>query len=183
MQISYRLFGSSCTRTALLGSMAHYILRNLIHRQSAVKCPKNDVNSCEDFFLTVVAAHILAAAMQLLNMNSLETVPLSDLITDDYWLESAELRHSALMSVCKALISKFVDFKFLTAPLTKPKTQQADTVLSYACHVLSLSLFYIEYMYLDAIHEGRVQRCWHYLLSQFKATRRKNYSLEALHML
>ena len=148
-----------------------------------MKRPKNDVNSCEDFFLTVVATHILAAAMELLHMNSLAAILSSNLIADDNWLESAAQRHSTLMLVCRALVSKFVDFKFLSNPPRQPQ-QHEDKVFGYACRVLSLGLFYMEY--LDAVHEGdgsRVQQCFRFLLPLFKTTRSRNYSLEALYML
>ena len=93
----------------------------------------------------------------------------------------------SLMSVSQALVSKLVDFNFLASLTTKkPKQQQQseDEVYKYTNQALSLGLFYMEY--LDAVHEGdglRVQRCWRYLLPIFRATGRKNYSLEALYML
>ena len=152
-----------------------------------MKHPKNDVKTCEDFFITIVEAHVLAAAMELLGMNSLASVPSSDLIAEDYWVESAEQRHTSLMTVCEALVSKFINFKFLATRERQPKPKQKqskDKVFEYACHVLSLGLFYIEF--LDTIREGdgtRLQRCWRYLLPLFKATNRKNYALEALYML
>ena len=150
-----------------------YLLRNLIRRQNVVKHPKNDVNSCEDFFVTVVEAHVLAAAMELLGINPLASFPSSNLIAKDYWLESAEQRHESLMTVCKALVSKFINFTFLATPERKPK-QSKDKVFDYTCHLLSLGMFYIEF--LDTIHEGdgtRIQRCWRYLLPIFKATGQK----------
>ena len=139
------------------------------------------MNSCEDFFLTIIEAHVLAAAMELLGMNSVALVPSSDLIAEDYWVENTE-RHTSLMTVCEALVSKFINFKFLATQERKPEQKQTkDKVFEYACHVLSLCLFYMEF--LDTIHERdgtRLLRCWHYLLPLFKATRRKTYALEVL---
>ena len=57
-------------------------------------------------------------------------------------------------------------------------------VENYACDVLSLGLFYMEYR--DAIREGdgiRVLRCWKYLLPLFKATQCHNYAIEAANLL
>ena len=115
------------------------------------------------------------------------SLPSSDIIAEDYWIQSADVCHMSLMSVSQALVSKLVDFTFLASLTTKkPKQQQQseDKVYEYANQVLSLGLFYMEY--LDTVHEGdglRVQRCWRYLLLIFRATGRKNYSLKALYML
>ena len=59
-----------------------------------------------------------------------------------------------------------------------------DGILEYGKEVLSLGLLYLEFR--DAIKEGdglRVLRCWKYLLLLFKASQRKNYSLEAFNLL
>ena len=47
-------------------------LRNLINRRNVVVTPKNDVAACEDFFLTVVEAHIISAAMELFEMAKMD---------------------------------------------------------------------------------------------------------------
>lgn len=162
-----------------------YQLRNLLHRRNVVKHPKKDVNASEDFFLLVVTSHVLAAAVELLQMESLSATPQSTIITTDYWCQSLDIRKSALMSVCTALVKKFVNFEFFPKSAVEcPRQEQEDKVFQYASKTLSLGLFYIEY--LDAIHEGdgdRLLRCWRYLLPMFKASRRTNYSLEVLHML
>ena len=59
-----------------------------------------------------------------------------------------------------------------------------DQVNTYAKNLLSLGLFYMEFV--DSIKEGdgsRVLRCWKYLLPVFKSSQRKNYSIEVLHFL
>ena len=53
-----------------------YQLRNLINRRNVVADPKKDMNACEDFFELITNAHILAAAMQMFDINDL-TDPLS----------------------------------------------------------------------------------------------------------
>ena len=56
--------------------------------------------------------------------------------------------------------------------------------MSYAVQLLSQGLLYLEFH--DAIKEGddnRIIRCWRYFMLIFKARRRKNYSIEALHLL
>ena len=159
-----------------------YQLRNLLHRRSVGKKPKKDVNSCEDFLVTIVTTHALAATMKILGMDSLAAVPSSPLIPSDLWLQSADERHSTLMLACHAVVEKFVDFNFLLSPGKASKP--TDKVFVYACQTLSLGLFYMEFS--DAIREGdgnRIRRCWRYLLPLFKASGRTNYSLETLYML
>ena len=56
--------------------------------------------------------------------------------------------------------------------------------MEYAKEVFSLGMLYMEFH--DAIKEGdglRVLRCWKYLLLIFKASQRKNYSIEAFNFL
>ena len=48
----------------LLSTM--FQLRNLINRRNVRKDPSGDVNSSEDFIVTVVEGHILAAVMEAL---------------------------------------------------------------------------------------------------------------------
>ena len=64
-----RLYKSSSS----IGTL--YQLRNLINRRNVVMDPKDDMNACEDFFELTVNAHILAAAMTILGMNSLSDDP------------------------------------------------------------------------------------------------------------
>lgn len=46
-------------------------LRNLLNRRNVRKDPSDDVNACEDIFLTVTEKHILAAVMQEFEMSCL----------------------------------------------------------------------------------------------------------------
>ena len=158
-----------------------YQLLNLLHRRSVGKRPKKDVNACEDFFVLVVTTHVLAAAMKLLQMDSLEAVLSSSLVPSDLWLQTSE-RQSGLRSVCRAVVDKFINFSFLLSPGKAIK--QTDKVFTYACQTLSVGMFYTEFR--DAIREGdgnRILRCWRYLLPLFKASSRKNYSLKTLYLL
>lgn len=63
-------------------------------------------------------------------------------------------------------------------------TASSDGIMEYGKEVFSLGLLYMEFH--DAIKEGdglRVLRCWKYLLLIFKASQRKNYSIEAFNLL
>ena len=60
----------------------------------------------------------------------------------------------------------------------------SGSVYDYTCEVLSLGLLYLHFK--DAVREGdgtRVMLAWKYFLLIFKATKHKNYALEALTML
>ena len=60
----------------------------------------------------------------------------------------------------------------------------SDSIMEYGKEVFSLGMLYMEFH--DAIKEGdghRVLRCWKYLLLIFKASQRKNYSIEAFNFL
>ena len=52
-----------------------YQLHNLRNCRNVVSDPRNDVNSCEDFFPLAVSVHILAAAMEILGMQSQSDTP------------------------------------------------------------------------------------------------------------
>ena len=52
-----------------------YQLRNLINRRNVVQDPSKNMNTCEDFFTSVVEAHILAATMPQFKMSSLQDEP------------------------------------------------------------------------------------------------------------
>ena len=63
-------------------------------------------------------------------------------------------------------------------------TSSDDKVYEYSRQLKSIGYFYKECS--DAVREGdglRVLQCWRYLLPSFKSSGRKNYALEALHML
>ena len=52
-----------------------YQLRNAINRRNVVNDPKKNMNACEEFFLDVTDAHILAVVMADYNMSSLDEEP------------------------------------------------------------------------------------------------------------
>ena len=112
-------------------------------------------------------------------MESLDETPnIPD--ADTLWAENNEKRAQILEEVCGNIIDKFVSFQF-----TKETTLvQCDKIYDYNTKLLSLGCFYLEFC--DAVHEGdglRVLRCWKYLLPIFKIAGRRNYCLEALHLL
>ncbi len=52
-------------------------LRNVINRRNVKKDPSDNMTACEDFFLLVVEAHILTAAMTVFGMRSVDDQPSS----------------------------------------------------------------------------------------------------------
>lgn len=161
-----------------------YQLRNAINRRNVPKSCKNDMNACEDFFELVVSGHILVAVMDFLGMSSVDDTPSSTLISPDIWMLSDEERTSILMGVAAQVVNKHVDLSVQLSTDENTKAKAGDTVYSYACETLSLGLLYMEFR--DAIKEGdgeRVLRVWKFLLLLFKASKRKNYAIEAFTLL
>ena len=152
-------------------------LRNLINRKNIGNKPKNDVNAHEDFFHLLVESHVLAAAIEFLGMENIDDVPPVDIFPPTAWMLSQEERRDMLMSVCEAMVEEFVDIRTFEA---KQDKQQPDKVQAYAKEVLSFGLLYKELV--DAVRQGdglRVLRWWKFMLLIFKATDRRNYSIEA----
>ena len=155
--------------------------------------PSNDVNSCEDFFLLVLTAHILAAAMEILGMQSLSDTPDETLVPTS--ATSKEDKAAAIESVGKIIIQEFVDFEFhkekpkagsgkQPKKAVQNKQPNLDHIQEYAKELLTLGLFYLELQ--DGIREGdglRVLRCWKYLFLFFRATGHVNYTIEAFTLL
>ena len=95
-------------------------------------------------------------------------------------------RKQILLMAAGALVDKYVDL-FLPGHGSKKKpvkSAERDGVLEYATDVLTLGLLLMEFN--DAIREGdgnRICRCWQFFLPIFKATKRKNYAIEAFVLL
>ena len=56
-----------------VGSM--YRMRNVLGRSNISNTPRKNVNAAENFLTLVVESHVLAAAMQLLNLKALDDMP------------------------------------------------------------------------------------------------------------
>lgn len=143
---------------------------------------KLQILMCDDFFKIVLSSYIVTAAMDLLNMTSLEDEPANDnLLPANGWLEDKERRKDQLYAFSSKIVQKF-DIK--TCFNASESIQDSDSVLTYSKLLMSVGMIYLEYC--DAIKEGdgfRVLRCWRYMLLVFKATGRTNYSIEAFTLL
>ena len=77
------------------------------------------------------------------------------------------------------IVHKFINLSFNERP-----SFSGDNVHNYSTHLLSIGCLYFEMR--DAIKEGdgeRVLQCWRYLLPVFHNSGRKNYTIEAFHLL
>ena len=161
-----------------------YQLRNLINRRNVVKTPKDSVAACEDFFLLLTEAHILAAAMTNFGMESLDDTPSSLLFPEVSKHLSSVEHQNVLMVRSQNLFDTLVDMTFLKEaasnnPTTGTRQTRPDDVYASAYGVLTNGLFLMKF--IDGIREGdgsRIVRCWRYLMMMFKACQRKNYAIE-----
>ena len=167
-----------------------YQLRNLINRRNVIRKVKNDMNACEDFIELVVTGHIIACAMELLGMSSIDAVPSSNIIqsADEVWMKDDEERKSILMDVASEIVDQHVDLSTNFADSKSEESthspMQPDSVYAYSCEIITLGLLFLEFK--DSIREGdgdRDMRVWKYFLLLFKAAGRKNYAIEAMTML
>ena len=155
-----------------------YQLKNLTGRANV-----DSFDPCEDFFVLVTKAHIVAAAMNLLKMTSLHDVPSMDFVQQGNltWTQTAEERKAIIEHITNAIVDSFV---LLNYNRSTDVSNTSDGVYSYAVNLLTLGCFYLEFR--DAIKEGdglRVLRCYRYLLPMFVSSRRKNYAIETLNLL
>ena len=159
-----------------------YQLRNVINRRNVTKDPTKNVAACEEFFSLVAEAHILAAAVNVFGMNSLDSTPSCELFPQGCIALSSQERRKVLMSAAHKVLDQFVDISFGSSAAETPPSQ--DHVNEYACDVMTLGLFLMAFT--DVIREGdgtRILRCWKYFMLIFREAKRKNYSIEAFTML
>ena len=151
-----------------------YQLKNVINRTHVTK-PKNDFNSCNDFFEIVMTGHILAAALEMFGMESLDDTPCHPAMPspETMWMENDCQRQDKLKEICMGIVHKFVNISFNERPVSS-----VDNVHNYSIYLLRLGCLYLEMH--DAIREGdgeRVMQCWQYLLPIFHNSGRKNYTI------
>ena len=123
-------------------------MKNLIHRRNVKSKPKDDYNACDDFFMLVLSAHILTAAMELLGMGSLDGDPNPDIIPEGVHGFEKDLKKDILSRITSLIVHSYVDLSVMD----KKQPPASDQRKAYACELLSLGLIYSEYS--DAIREG-----------------------------
>ena len=160
-------------------------LRNLLNRRNVRKDPSDDVNACEDFFMTVTEGHILAAVMQEFQMSSLEDTPSCSIFSEDSADFDPLLRCNLIVKALQKVVHKYVDISTPSYSLrpSNDKSTVVDTVQEYARDTLSLGLLYMEFA--DTIREGDgscILRCWRYIeqtmrLRHLQCSLKRNSSL------
>jgi hypothetical protein len=158
------------------GTLSH--IKNVINRTNVPTKPKNNVNAAEEFFMSVLIGHIIAAAMDFLNMQSLNDLPscLSQLLLD----EDVEVRRHKFHLKVEEMLSKY----FNISAFDKDEIDDDDKVRAYAKEVLSLGVLLLEFK--DSVREGdgeRLMSVRKFLLLAFRASNEFKYSLEALTLL
>lgn len=133
-------------------------IRNLIKESQLPANPKKNMKIAEDFFLKVLTGYIIVAAKEVLKnaQCALGVHDLAQVIVDNY-------------------------VRVLTTP---QGIDTSDEVYMYGSEVITLGLLWDNYH--DAVREGdgkRVLLVWKFLLIVFKASRRTNYSKEAVLLL
>ena len=108
-------------------------LQKVINRRNVKDEPKDNFSACEDYLLLVVKCHILCAAMEYLNMDSLESTPTCDLIADDFWVC---LKEDLQDGIANAIIDDTVDLslKFRNNPNADSSN---DNIKQYGQEVIS----------------------------------------------
>jgi len=155
--------------------------------------PLDSFDPCENIFLVVIEAHIVAAAMKKLKMTTVYDTPSEEFAPQGAitWTETAEKRKAVIDHISNSLIDSFMHLDYKTtsangvvsAGPSETSPNSCDGVYSYATNLLTLGCFYMEFR--DAIKEGdglRVLRCYRYMLPMFYSSRRTNYSIETLNL-
>ena len=155
-----------------------YQLRNLINRRNVVSSPHDSVSACEDFFITVVESHIIAAALNVFGMENVDSVPSLNYFPEGCVnfdsLKQCQLLMVQLMPLLKNLLI------FHAAKLMYKNWTTSLNML----RLLSLGLLLMDFN--GGIREGdgeKIIRCWRYFLPIFKHEGRKNYAIEAFTLL
>ena len=161
-----------------------------MNRRNVGQKPKRDFNAHDDFFHLMVTTHILAAAMEILGMETMDDDPSEELFPPDIGALPKTERKELLEHIVKVILNSYVDIQSSVSNVDDKEAVECaneesdDKVQHYAKEVLTLGLIYTEFS--DAIREGdreRVLRCWKFLMLIFKATQRKNYACEAFNLL
>lgn len=162
-----------------------YHLRNVINRQNVKSDPTGAVTACEDFFVLVVEAHILSAAMTVFGMATVKDEPEKTFFPEGASKLDTLARRNITILAVNEVLAKFADFSYGEKEEEEGENSTIhDGVHAYACNLLSSGLLLMEF--IDAVREGdgnRIIRCWRYFLLHFKVSNRTNYSIEAFTVL
>ena len=167
-----------------------------LQRHKVPKDVKKDFRAVNDFIQLLVDSHIIAAAMNFFEMDSLESEPRKNKFP-------SMLGKPDKMKYLKRIVGKFVDkyvlnFEAESSALLSstesehqhqpsacdiPSRQEADGVFNYACRLLTYGL--LPRKFQDATDNGdgkRTCRLWKFLMLHFKTNGRTKYALEAFNL-
>ena len=133
--------------------------------------------AANDFLSIITTCHILAATMKLFGMEDLNAIPVDENVNENTWMLPDKDRKKILILLCRRVVDTYTNFKF---DIQSPPEPSDDHINAYAVEVMSLGLFYLSFK--DAIKYGygvHTLRCWKYFIPIFKASDRRNYSIEA----
>ena len=85
-------------------------LCNLINQRNVVKDVTSNVTSCEEFFLLVVEAHILCAAMTVFHMSALDDIP--SVFPESASALNSNERCCVLLEAIQQVVARFVHVSF-----------------------------------------------------------------------
>ena len=93
--------------------------------------PIDSFDPCEDFFLVVIEAHIVAAAMKMLKMASVNDTPSKEFAPqgDVTWTETAENRKALIDHISSSLIKSFMHLDYKTTSPGATNTEFSRTML------------------------------------------------------
>jgi len=137
-------------------------LKQLINCTSYGKAPKHNMKASEDFFETVLSAHIITAAKEIM---ATKRLPID------------------CNTVAKAIVQQYVN---ISLPSDEPTTNSSssDFVRAYAMDFLTLALLW--HGYHDSVRHGdgnRILTYWKFLGIIFKEEGHFNYAKEAFNVL
>ena len=95
----------------------------------------------------VAKAHVLACALNLLGMSDVRDVSTQFITSEDVWMLDDTERRQILTDTAMQIVEDNVDLliHFFSNGISGSTTLPADSVYSYACEVLSLGLFYLNF--------------------------------------
>ena len=89
-----------------------YQLRNIINCRNITSSPSGNVTASEKFFLLVTEAHVLAAAMTVFGMRSLDKRPHDRAFPPECEKQPSQDRRRIQLNAIDKLLSHFIDLKF-----------------------------------------------------------------------
>ena len=85
-----------------------------MHRSNVSEMPKDTFHACEDFFLTVVRAHIIAATLKTLGMDNIHDKPLLYSLPQNLESLPDHDLQSLLFSLVRDIVGKHFSLTFVT---------------------------------------------------------------------